>query len=631
MIGMRILFVFVALLLSCAAVGRKKRIAEAEAKESQGDAENNFVDIPRKRGGIRQRRDAAAEATATPPTSASSSSPSSSALPLNNELKRDWALGKLSSAQVQKYAWSAMEQGAIGLKRLSAIGNSGRNPQNLLRALMHVFGHPRGAPPFGWIEIPTVHGTRTPHPFLYPHLLFKHLYAENRAAWETAVRGAEGGSAEFWSSLQDSEYVRRHPTPERIGPATIPLGFHGDGGAYSKHDSIYVFSWNSLLGSGTTKQKRFIATVVRKADMVPGTMDAIFKVIAWSFNVLLDGRTPANNYYGLPNDDPVAPLADGWNGALAQIRGDWAFYTEVFKFPQWNSAMEMCWLCRASSIDPTLSWTDCRKCALWRGTLRTHESYLEKLRADGFATPVLLGEIIGMRLEHIMIDVLHCVDLGIAAHIIGNVLWIFFILRACLGGRTYADRVEALREHLKAWYRSSKCDCKLQGKLTLDRLRGTSSEWPKLKGKAASTRKLALFALEVALQFGTDSDEDRTIIEVCRLLVRFYQILESESQFLSPETKCEMQYLGQALAELYSKLASDAFNKGARLWKMSPKLHLFEHLCELQCIILGNPRFYWCYSDEDLVGIMTDIAETCHPRTMAITVMVKWLHCCFSE
>ena len=55
---------------------------------------------------------------------------------------------------------------------------------------------------------------------------------------------------------------------------------HGDGASFSHHDSLYTFSWNSLLGVGTTTQKRFVFTAVKKSDMVVGTLDAIFKVFA---------------------------------------------------------------------------------------------------------------------------------------------------------------------------------------------------------------------------------------------------------------------------------------------------------------------------------------------------------------
>ena len=56
-----------------------------------------------------------------------------------------------------------------------------------------------------------------------------------------------------------------------------------------------------------------------------------------------------------------------------------------------------------------------------------------------------------------------------------------------------------------------------------------------------------------------------------------------------------------------------------------PKLHLFQHLCAHVAPIWGNPRFYWTYADEDLVGHMVDIAASVHPRTLAVNVLVKWL------
>ena len=127
------------------------------------------------------------------------------------------------------------------------------------------------------------------------------------------------------------------------------------------------------------------------------------------------------------------------------------------------------------------------------------------------------------------------------------------------------------------------------------------------------------------------SDQDEAMHTVVRLLCRFYQILDSESQFLSAAVKEELPALGQKLAEYYSWLATDAFESitPKRLWKESPKLHLFEHLCQHVAILYGNPRFYWCYADEDLVGKMIEIAETVHPTTLAFSVLFKWLHLFF--
>ena len=46
---------------------------------------------------------------------------------------------------------------------------------------------------------------------------------------------------------------------------------------------------------------------------------------------------------------------------------------------------------------------------------------------------------------------------------------------------------------------------------------------------------------------------------------------------------------------------------------------------------MGSPHYYWCYGDEDLVRIMVGIAETVQPRTLAISVLSKWLWCVFDE
>ena len=62
---------------------------------------------------------------------------------------------------------------------------------------------------------------------------------------------------------------------------------------------------------------------------------------------------------------------------------------------------------------------------------------------------------------------------------------------------------------------------------------------------------------------------------------------------------------------------------------MVPKFHLFQHLCEIQFQIKGNPRFFWTYADEDLVGHMKEIAQSCHPSTVNQVCMYKWLRLVF--
>ena len=66
--------------------------------------------------------------------------------------------------------------------------------------------------------------------------------------------------------------------------------------------------------------------------------------------------------------------------------------------------------------------------------------------------------------------------------------------------------------------------------------------------------------------------------------------------------------------------------------KGSPKLHsYFQHMCEWQCLEWRNPKGFDVYSDEDLVGQLLEVAESCHPATMPTTALFEWLTLVFSE
>ena len=87
-----------------------------------------------------------------------------------------------------------------------------------------------------------------------------------------------------------------------------------------------------------------------------------------------------------------------------------------------------------------------------------------------------------------MIDVLHTVDQGVASHVIGNVFWVM-ITRHVWGHTTQEESTAALYQEMQAWYSRTREKSRVQGKLTIERVR-TSGGWPKLKAKAAATRHL---------------------------------------------------------------------------------------------------------------------------------------------
>ena len=117
--------------------------------------------------------------------------------------------------------------------------------------------------------------------------------------------------------------------------------------------------------------------------------------------------------------------------------------------------------------------------------------------------------VIGLSLSCLMVGVLHCVDLGVTAHIVGNI-FAFCIKNHVFGEGNIAKNTECLHRELTTWSNKNKVSSKLQGQLTWDRIK-TKSGWPKLKGKAAATCALADFALDLAKRY---CQSDRRIIGV---------------------------------------------------------------------------------------------------------------------
>ena len=542
---------------------------------------------------------------------------SSTPMPLMESLKRDWAKGALSAKQVQEYAHGAHQQGAVGMEAPAKAGSWGKHGQNCHRSLMTLFGQPAGAPEITWVEVPTKKGNVL-HPFMLPHMWFSSLYSHQPGTFKDKMQGPEGACNAYWTMSAATPFVQQHPVlePSLFGK-TVPVGLYGDAGSINKQESLYVFTWNSLLGTGPTMSKRYLTTCIKKTDVVDGTFDEIFRVLAWSYNVMLTGISPETDWMHRKIEGGGKYLAGGLRACLAQVRGDWEFYCSIFRFPKWNEAANMCWMCDASANGP-LAFANCSADAPWRATRRTHESYVLKLAADGLPLPSLFQHVIGLRLENIMIYIIHALDLGFAAHLVGNVF------QLCLAKKVWSpgnreDNLAGLNKELDQWYKDEKIQSKIKGKLTQERIK-TSGSWPKLKAKGAATRHAVPFALTLAHKHC-----DRRVVALCQLLCEFYQIIDAQGIFLDDEAKARLPVLGRQMCSLYALLATDALNAGKKCWKMTPKVHLVQHLLEWQAPSVGNPRFYWTYADEDLVGSMIEVAESCHSSTMAVTCMVKWL------
>ena len=173
-----------------------------------------------------------------------------------------------------------------------ALEISGKIPHNLFRAMRKLLGWPKDTAPISWIEVPTKKGRKTPWPVFFPHHFLQHLSEDQFR--RRLVGPSTSAPLNFWKNMRGSAFVAEHPNlPEPLWQKIIPIGIHGDGGSFTKQDSVMVLSWNSLCaGYGPTLDTRLIFTCIWKADCVENTIDQLLTAFSWSLKTALGGGNP---------------------------------------------------------------------------------------------------------------------------------------------------------------------------------------------------------------------------------------------------------------------------------------------------------------------------------------------------
>jgi hypothetical protein len=112
----------------------------------------------------------------------------------------------------------------------------------------------------------------------------------------------------------------------------------------------------------------------------------------------------------------------GFHAAALQVRGDWAFYKEVFAFPHWTSH-QCCWKRFANNSPGDVGdFRDASTNVPWRNMRITGQQFMMLQRAEGIQ-PSTLFACPGTTVDMVMVDWLHTMDLGVLADVIGNVFW----------------------------------------------------------------------------------------------------------------------------------------------------------------------------------------------------------------
>ena len=359
---------------------------------------------------------------------------------------------------------------------------------------------------------------------------------------------------------------------------------------WDKSQTLEVFSFGLPGLPDQYKNLRIPLTAINKDHCTAAheTIDDILSIIAWSCQCMASGVMPSCRHDASPfdrSDSKRAKLAGASapKGILCEVKADWAFFKKAFRFPQHNEGKGCCWKC---TVTPS-TFRNVGASAPWRNERLDHWNFLARLQQHNLDPSPLMSAPY-LRTECFLIDWLHVMDLGVCADWLGS---LFLLVSGKLDGSNHQTRVRALFLLMIKYWDDFEIECRLSN-LTPTMLQQPKKS-AKLRGGAAVIRHLVPFALQIASRYLDSSNafEDAVKYATFHLACMYEQ--------LSPEV-----FNSGILSEHSRKfallaVACESYSPSERSFRVKPKLHLMQELCETTS---SCPSLHWCYRDEDFGG-----------------------------
>ena len=575
-------------------------------------------------------------------------------LKLSFHLLKMFSEGSLTAVSVQRLAAAAVEDGwgaddAVA-RKLARLGTSGKHSSHVLRDLVRLIPYLGIAPampePY-YVSVPGKGGAMRKVGCFLPHEQ-AHLTISKDGLQRYLITPEE-----FQQGDGLGRVLLQWAAGQEIDPDAAKefaaIGLHADGVSYNatqrvgQSRSAAVSAWNfiSAPADGDRGARHLFFAVSKKLLCDCGcegfhTIDALNAVFAWSMLWLMLGVCPGARHDGSPwtAHDRRYRLCGNLSvrAALLQVRGDWEWLAQAFRLRHY-SAEEFCWCCDATHAGP-MSYLNFAGNAPWRASLVGHMEYFLRLARRGFA-PSALFKAPGFVYEYLTIDSMHCVDLGVFADFAGSLFWMEISNKTLHD--SYAAGLTWLNEQLADFYAASTGLSEFIA--SLPAIKPTDGGFPSLKSKAAQCRHLAPFLVYLARRHARMNYQ----IEDARLnhsSARYRElVVELADNAVSYHRSCEAipfseQACQSAMSTFLVKYAEMRLlfrtgipeaEQAAQPFGCRPKHHMAEHLVREKIQLYGSPRQFWCYGDEDFIGLVKRIcACTAHPRTMERRLLSKY-------
>ena len=149
-----------------------------------------------------------------------------------------------------------------------------------------------------------------------------------------------------------------------------------------------------------------------------------------------------------------------------------------------------------------------------------------------------------------------------------------------------------------------------------------SGKSPKLRSKGGECRHLVPFAASLSAELTHLGPHWVKVSQALNLLLEC-----AKHAATTPFSPGDLARDCRKLCLLWKSLAEEAEAKGDWVaWKMKPKVHLFQELCEYKSLLLGSPELFWTYQDESCCGYLAKAAKRRGGQNFAATVPERLLN-----
>ena len=210
-------------------------------------------------------------------------------------------------------------------------------------------------------------------------------------------------------------------------------------------------------------------------------------------------------------------------------------------------------------------------------------------------------------------DSLHVLELGVASHILANIMF-DLVIKSELPGGSQEMRLKELFKRILQQYQELGIDSSNQiRRLTLSTFckpQAKYDSFPELSGiKAKEVRYLISPLVQLCKDLGGGQPYQQHRVECISHLEKMYDIMDSQG--LHPDLAAYKKYKKNTEMCLlhYSKLAKIAMSENLLQWNTVHKHHLSCHMVEQFRYL--NCKYVATYTGETMVGFMSSLGHAC--------------------